>query len=147
MIRPEQTVWAGSAIVTGDDGLRRCAGVRVMSITGVFDAVFVNQLFGTTERGETVFYPHGKGATGYLVPPEREPGLRAGLRWLTFFALFGSYALVALILRVIESWLGFVLPLPWFIGILLVAVVAMIGAIITFLRRSAAGLVPVSARG
>ncbi len=118
-----------------------------MTVTGIFDAVFVNQLFGTTERGQTVFYPHGKSATGYLVPPEREPGLRAGLRWLMFFALFGSYALVALIPRIIESWLGFVLPLPWFIGILLVAVVVMIGTIITFLRRSAAGLVPVSARG
>lgn len=118
-----------------------------MSITGIFDAVFVNQLFGTTERGETVFYPYGKGATGYLVPPEREPGLRAGLRWLTFFALVGSYALVALIPRAIESWLGFVLPLPWFIGVVLIVALVMVGAIIYFLRRSAAGLTPVPNQG
>jgi len=118
-----------------------------MTVTGIFDAVFVNQLFGTTERGETIFYPHGRGATGYLVPPEREAGLRTGLRWLTFVALFGSYVLVALIPRIVEAWLGFALPLPWFIGGAVVAAVVMIGAIIYFLRRSAVGLVPVSARG
>jgi len=118
-----------------------------MTATGIFDAVFVNQLFGTTERGETVFYPHGKGATGYLVPPEREAGLRTGLRWLTFFALFGSYVLVALIPRIVEAWLGFALPLPWFIGSVSVTAIIMIGAIIYCLRRSAAGLEPVTTRG
>ena len=30
-----------------------------MAVTGIFDALFVNQLFGTNERGETVFYPMG----------------------------------------------------------------------------------------
>jgi hypothetical protein len=118
-----------------------------MSVLRIFDRLFVDQLLDTNARGETVFYPHGKGATGYLVPPEREPGLRSGLRRLTLAALFGSYALVALIPHVVERWLGLVLPLPWFIGSAAVTAAVMVGAIIYCLRRAAAGLTPVSARG
>ena len=34
-----------------------------MAVTSMFDAVFVNQLFGTDARGETVFYPNCSSST------------------------------------------------------------------------------------
>jgi hypothetical protein len=40
----------------------------------IFDAVFVNQLFGRGERGETIFYPNGLAGRGFLVPAERVGG-------------------------------------------------------------------------
>ena len=118
-----------------------------MPLMRIFDWLFVNQLFGKNERGETVYYPHGLGGTGYLVPPEREASVRARVRWLALVALVGAFVLVVLVPRAIESWLGYTLPLPWFIGGALVAVVVIVGAIITRLSRLAAGLEPVTPSG
>jgi len=126
---------------------RRDAGEATMAVTGIFDALLVNQLFHTNERGETVFYPNGLAGRGYLVPPEREPSVRSGLRRLVLTALIGSIVFPVLVPRIIESWLGITLPLGWFIGGVLVATVIGVGAIIYSLSRLAAGLEPVSARG
>lgn len=115
-----------------------------MAVTRIFDWLFVNHLFRANERGETIFYPNGFLARGYLVPPEREPGVRAGLRWLMFAALVGSYGLVVLVPRMIEWWLGFTLPLGWFIGGAVVVTVVIVAAIIHRLERLKVGLEPVS---
>lgn len=106
-----------------------------MSVTGIFDALFVNQLFRTTAQGQTVYYPHGVTGRGYLVPPDREPGLRSGLRWLVLFALVGINLLLIIIPRVIEALLGYEIPLPWFLGGMAVAGVAGVWLIIRWLAR------------
>jgi hypothetical protein len=118
-----------------------------MSVTGILDALFVNQLIRTGERGETIFYPYGLKGSGYLVPPERAGGVRSSLRWLTFVSQFGTIALVVIVPRMIESRLGFVMPLGWFIGGALVALVIIGGAVITCLSRLTAGLEPAPVRG
>ena len=118
-----------------------------MTVTGIFDALFVNQLFGTNERGETIYYPNGPAARGYLVPPEREPSVRSGLRRLVLIALMGAIVLAVLLPRMIEAWMGMTMPLGWFIAYCLVAFPIAVGAIIFALSRLAAGLEPVSARG
>lgn len=110
----------------------------------IFDWLFVDQLFRTNERGETIFYPNGVTGRGYLVPPDREPSVRSDMRRLVFTALIGIFTLVGLVPRLLETWLGITLPLPWFIGGCLVAVVIMVGAIIHSLSRLAAGLEPAS---
>ena len=118
-----------------------------MSVTGIFDALFVNQLFGANERGETVFYPYGLTGRGYLVPAEREASVRSGVRWLALVALTGAIVFAVLLPRTLEAWLGFTLPLSWFIGYVVVATVIGVAAIIHSLSRLTAGLAPVSARG
>jgi hypothetical protein len=147
MIPPEQMACAGPAIVPRGGGLRRDAGERAMTVTGILDRLFVNQLIRTNERGETIFFPFGVKARGYLVPPDREPGLRSGLRWLTFVSQFGTIALVVVVPRMIEARLGYVMPLSWFIGGALVALVFIFGAIMHVLSRLTAGLEPAPARG
>lgn len=112
-----------------------------MAVTRIFDWLFVNQLFRTNERGETIFYPNGRLARGYLVPPEREPGVRAGLRWLVVAALLVPLALITLE-RMIESWLGYTLPLGWFIGGVVVFTGVAVGGIIYRLERLKVGLEP-----
>ncbi|HEY8247110.1 MAG TPA: hypothetical protein VIG38_07495 [Hyphomicrobium sp.] len=114
-----------------------------MAVTGIFDALFVNQLFGTNERGETVFYPNGLTARGYLVPAEREASVRSGVRRLALMALVGAIVFAVLLPRAIEAWWGFTLPLGWFIGYVLVATVAGVAALIRALSRLTAGLAPV----
>jgi hypothetical protein len=118
-----------------------------MTVTGILDALFVNQLIRTNERGETIFYPYDVRGRGYLVPLEREPSLRSGLRWLTFISQFGTIALVVVAPRMIESWLGYVMPLGWFIGGALVALVFIGGAIFHVLSRLTAGLEPAPTPG
>jgi drug/metabolite transporter (DMT)-like permease len=113
-----------------------------MGVLGLFDAMFVNQLFGANERGETIFYPNGLAARGYLVPPEREPGLRSALRWLVAAAMFGSIACAAVVPRLIEHWLGYEIPLPYFIVGAVVGVVAAFFAILRCLKRLTVGLPP-----
>jgi hypothetical protein len=125
-----------------------------MTITTLFDWLFVNQLFGTrdlstpasgnTERGQTIYYPNGLAGRGYLVPPEREASVRAAVRRLVLVAMIGTLVLVSLVPRVIEGWIGFSLPLGWFIGGALVALVVIVGAIIHCLKRLTAGLEPAS---
>lgn len=116
-------------------------------MTRIFDWLFVNQLFHTNERGETIFYPNGLTGRGYLVPPEREADVRSGVRRLAMLALTGTFVLVVLVPRLIEAWWGITLPLPWFIGGAVVALVGIVGAVIAGLARLTAGLAPVSARG
>lgn len=113
----------------------------------IFDWLFVDQLLHTNERGETVYYPHGQTARGYVVPPERERSLRNGLRWLVVVSQVGVLALIVLVPRLIESWLGFEIPLPWFLGGALATAVIIIAAIIYWLRRLTVGLAPVSTGG
>lgn len=123
-----------------------------MGVLSLFDAMFVNQLFGKggstdarlRQEGETIFYPYGLTAGGYLVPPEREPGLRSALRWLVAAAMFGSVVFAVVVPRLIEHWLGFEIPLPWFIGGAAVAVVIAFFAIMRCLKRLTVGLEPVS---
>ena len=118
-----------------------------MAVTSLFDALFVNQLFGTDARGETVFYPNGRAARGYLVPPEREAGVRSGVRRLVLVALSGAIVFAVLLPRALEAWLDFTLPLGWFIAYAAVATVIGVAAIIYALSRLTAGLAPVPARG
>ena len=118
-----------------------------MSVTSMFDALFVNQLFHTNERGETVFYPYGLTGRGYLVPAEREASVRSGVRWLALVALTGAIVFAVLLPRMLEAWLGFTLPLSWFLGYVVVALPVGVVAIIYALSRLTEGLAPVSARG
>lgn len=118
-----------------------------MTVMGIFDAMFVNQLFGRSAGGETVYYPNGPSARGYLVPPDREPGLRSALRQLVVLALFGAPVLAVIVTRLVEGWLGFELPLAWFVGGVVVAGVLGVVAIIRALARLTDGLTPASAGG
>lgn len=111
-----------------------------MSVTGVFDALFVNQLFRTNPQGQTVYYPHGVTGRGYLVPPDKESSLRSGLRWLVLFALVGVNLLLIIIPRLIEAWLGYEIALPWFLAGVTIAGVAGVSLIIRWMSRLAAGL-------
>ena len=117
-----------------------------MSVTSIFDALFVNQLFRTDARGETVFYPNGAAARGYLVPAEREAGVRSGVRRLALIGLVGVMVFVVLLPRMLEAWMGMTIPLGWFIAYALVATVIGVGAIINALSRLTAGLAPAPAR-
>lgn len=117
-----------------------------MGVTSMFDALFVNQLFGTDARGETVFYPNGRAARGYLVPPEREAGVRSGVRRLALAALIGAIVFAVVLPRSIEAWVGMTMPLGWFIAYALVAFSVAFGAIIYVLSRLTVGLQPVSKR-
>ncbi len=112
----------------------------------LFDALFVNQLFRTDGRGGTVFYPNGLAARGYLVPAEREAGVKSGVRWLAVGALVGAMMLTVVLPRSIEAWMGMPIPLGWFIAYALVAFVVAFGVIIHALSRLTAGLEPAPAR-
>ena len=113
----------------------------------LFDMLFVNQLFGTDAGGETVFYPNGRGARGYLVPAEREAAVKSGVRRLALVTLVGAIVLAVVLPRAIEAWLGMTMPLGWFIAYAVVAFSAAFGAIIYTLSRLTVGLAPVSTRG
>ncbi len=117
-----------------------------MSVTSIFDALFVDQLFRTNERGETVFYPNGAVARGYLVPAEREASVRSGVRRLALIALVGAIVLAVVLPRTIEAWMGVTIPLGWFIGYVAVATVIGVGAVIYVLSRLTEGLAPAPAR-
>lgn len=115
-----------------------------MGLTRIFDRVFLDQLFQTNALGETVFYPNGAAGRGFLLPAEREPVVRSGVRRLLLLALLGSLALVVLVPRAIEGALGFTLPLGWFVGGVAVVLVVMVTVIIRALARLTHGLAPVS---
>jgi Na+/H+ antiporter NhaB len=117
-----------------------------MSMTSVFDALFVNQLFRTNARGETVFYPNGQAARGYLVPAAREASVRSGVRRLALIALVGAIVLAVVLPRTIEAWMGMTIPLGWFIAYALIAFSVAFGAIIYALSRLTEGLTPAPAR-
>jgi hypothetical protein len=115
-------------------------------LTRLFDILFINQLFGTTERGETVFYPNGPVAQGYLVPADREPRVRSGIRWLMVVSLGGVFGLIWLV-GALESWAGAELPLPWFIAGAVAGLVAAFVLIMRALKRLTVGLAPLSPPG
>jgi hypothetical protein len=48
--------------------------------------------------------------------------------------------------RMLEVWLGFTLPLGWFLGYAIIALVIGIAAIIHFLSRLTVGLEPAATR-
>ena len=118
-----------------------------MLVKRIFDWLFVNQLFRKTERGETVFYPHGLLAGGYVVPPEREPSVRSGVRRLALCALVGAIVLAVLVPRLVESRWEIVLPLGWFIGYALLAILVAFAIIMRVLKRLTVGLEPAATRG
>ena len=115
-----------------------------MAVMRVVDWLFVNHLFRTTNRGQTIFYPNGFAARGYLVPPDRETGVRSGVRRLTLIALIGALTLAVLVPRLIEWWFDINIPPFWFIGGAVATVVVFFAAIIRSLSRLTAGLEPSS---
>ena len=72
-------------------------------LTGIFDDIYVKQLFQKNERGETVFYPFGLIGRGYLLPKEREADVRQATRLLTLASLIASISLGPLVTRVSGS--------------------------------------------
>ncbi|MGE4247640.1 MAG: hypothetical protein AB7E66_16725 [Parvibaculaceae bacterium] len=111
----------------------------------IYDALFINQLLGKGEGGETIYYPNGTKARGYVVPPEREGEVRRRLRLLSFLAVFNAVGLVILV-RIIEKLLGAEIPLPWFIAGAVVVVVALGALFIRAMASVASGLEPVAPR-
>ena len=77
---------------------------------------------------------------GYVVPPDRVAGVRSAVRRLTLIALLATLVLVVIVPRLLEWWLGFTLPLSWFIVGAVVVVVVIVGAINHSLSRLVAGL-------
>jgi hypothetical protein len=107
----------------------------------IFDGLYVDQLFQKNERGETVFYPHGLLGRGYLLPAEREIGIRQRMRLLMLVALVIGISFGLLALRIIEG--SGTLPLMgWLVAGC--GFVLLLGLIAFFQSRLAAGLEPVS---
>ncbi len=110
-----------------------------MSLTRLFDALFVNQLFQETEAGETVFYPKGKDTQGYRVPAGDTARVKADVRWLVVFSQLG--VLVALLVpRLYEEATGVAFRFDIFVVWMLVAAVVIIVLSLNRLSRIAAGL-------
>jgi len=110
-----------------------------VSLTRLFDALFVNQLFQETEAGETVFYPKGKDAQGYRVPAGDTARVKADVRWLVVFSQLG--VLVALLVpRLYEEATGVAFRFDIFVVWMLVAAVVIIVLSLNRLSRIAAGL-------
>jgi hypothetical protein len=114
-----------------------------MGITGIFDGLYVDQLFQKTEQGETVFYPFGLMGRGYLLPAEREGGVRRCMRLLMLVSLVIGTSLGLLVLRIVESS-GPLQPAGWVIGGGIFGL--LIGLIVYFQARLAIGLEPVDVR-
>jgi drug/metabolite transporter (DMT)-like permease len=115
-----------------------------MGVTRMYDWLFADQMFRRNERGETVFYPNGPAGRGYLVPPEREPEVRSGVRRLSLVSLIGTLVVIVLVPRTVEWWLAVTIPLTWFIAGALVALVIGFGLTMRALSRLTAGLAPAS---
>jgi hypothetical protein len=115
-----------------------------MTVTGIFDALFVNQLFGTDARGGTVFYPNGRGGRGFSVPAEREAGVKSGVRRLVLLAWLAGIVLAVVLPRGVEAWMGFEMPLAWFLAYVAVVMPLAVAGIIYLLSRLTVGLTPAS---
>jgi hypothetical protein len=72
--------------------------------------------------------------------------VRRGVRRLVLFALIGTLVLVVAVPRLIDAWLGYTMPLGWFLGGAAVATVIMVAAIIRGLTRLTGGLAPAAPR-
>lgn len=114
-----------------------------MALTRAFDWLYVDPLFGKDEKGQAIFYPNGQASGGYIVPAEQEAGLRSGVRRLAAVGLAAALGMI-IVVRVIESWMGAEVPLPWFIGGAVVVFIATFTFIIRTLSRLKAGLKPVA---
>lgn len=108
-------------------------------IVRIFDGLYVDQLFQKNERGETVFYPHGLLGRGYLLPADREAGIRRRMRMLVLMALAIGISVGLLVVKIIEE--ARTLPLT---GLLAAAGVLLLALLAFFQSRLAAGLEPVS---
>ncbi|WP_439541854.1 hypothetical protein [Hyphomicrobium sp.] len=108
-------------------------------MSNIFDGLYVDQLFHKNERGETIFYPFGLMGRGYLLPADREAGMRRSMRWLMAFSLlFGGFFGVV-VLRMLAP-LETVPLLTWLIGG--AAFAAGLGAIVYMQSRLSHGLEP-----
>jgi hypothetical protein len=121
-------------------------GEAAMTVTGIFDALFIDQLFRTNARGETIFYPNGLMGRGYHLPADRQAGVRSGVRRLALAAFAGAIVFAVVLPRLLEAWLGFTLPLGWFIGYAIIALIIGVAVIIHFLSRLTVGLEPAATR-
>lgn len=109
---------------------------------GIIDWILVNHLFRTNDRGETIFYPNGFMARGYLVPPDLVSALRSRVRRLALIVWIGAPTLAVFAPRLIESWFDVRLPLTWYIVGAVIGVVIFVPAIIYYLKRLTEGLDP-----
>ncbi len=110
---------------------------------GIFDDIYVKQLFHKNERGETVFYPFGLMGRGYLLPMEREESIRRATRLQMLATLIASISFALLLTRVSNSGHA-VSPVAWLVlGSICMAIFA---ATIYFPYRLTAGLKPVGER-
>jgi hypothetical protein len=112
-------------------------GFGMAGLTGIFDDIYVKQLFQKNERGETVFYPFGLIGRGYLLPKEREADVRQATRLLTLASLIASISLGLLVTRVSGSAHSVSLGGWLALGAIFSAILA---ATIYFQFRLAAGL-------
>ncbi len=112
-------------------------------LTGIFDDIYIKQLFQKNERGETVFYPFGLMGRGYLLPKEREADIRRATRLQMLATLIASISFGLLVTQVSGSNHP-VSPGGWLIlGTLCVAIFA---ATIWSQLRLSAGLEPAGER-
>lgn len=70
-------------------------------MSNIFDGLYVDQLFHKNERGETIFYPFGLMGRGYLLPVEREAGMRRSMRWLMMISLLFGGLFGVIVLRML----------------------------------------------
>lgn len=110
-------------------------------LTGIFDGLYVDQLFQKNERGEAVFYPFGLLGRGYLLPAAQEAGVRRSTRGLMLVALISGFSFALLCLRIVDS-MGAMQPMGWLIAGGLLAL--LIAGIVYFQSRLAKGLEPVA---
>lgn len=114
------------------------------SLTRLFDDLYIAPLIHKDQLGQTIFYPMGfMSRRGYLLPSEREAGLKLRLRQLLFASWIGCMAVVLLGTRLTDS--GYTTQgKAWLImGILFAAWIAIV-ARLQF--RLTAGLEPKSER-
>jgi hypothetical protein len=110
-------------------------------ITGIFDGLYVDQLFHKNERGETVYYPFGVMGRGYLLPEARLASVKRATRGLMLASLIVGLSLGWAALWVINAP-DPVRPMVWPTGLALFAL--LVGGITYLQSRLASGLEPVS---
>jgi hypothetical protein len=86
-----------------------------------------------------IYYPNGTKARGYLVPAEREAGVKSSVRRLVFITLICVGVVLIPGPRLLDSWVPD-LALPWLLGGALVTTVVAVGGIIAYLGHLTAGL-------
>ncbi len=109
-----------------------------MTMKRIFDGLYVDQLFQRNEHGQTIYYPFGMMGRGYLLPEEREDGVRRATRSLMLVSLAAGIGFPLIAMRFAEESNAY--PASWLIagG----AFVALLAVIFFFQSRLAAGLAP-----